>query len=310
MTETRDVRDRAAGVQTGGAASPERAALLGIGLNAILAAVKFVTGILGHSFALVADSIESMADIVGSLVVWRAFRFGARPPDESHPFGHGKAESLAAMAVALLVMAAGAGVGIEAVRGMTVPQHMPAPFTLGVLAAVIVLKETMFRVARRAAAPTASSAGFADAWHHRSDAVTSAAAFIGITVAIVGGQAFISADRWAALVASVVIIVNGVLLLRAPLSELMDAASPEIAAQCSAIVLGIEGIRAIEQCEARKSGRVYRVIMHAEVDPSMSVGEAHALTGKAKAVLRERMPLVASLLIHIEPHQPVRARAG
>jgi cation diffusion facilitator family transporter len=229
--------------------SPERAAVLGLVINATLATGKLLTGILGHSFALVADAVESMVDIVGSLVVWRALHFGALPPDKTHPFGHGKAEAIAAAAVGLLVIAAGLGIAVEAVHGIITPQDVPSPFTLVALVVVVVVKEAMFRVARRAAAPTGSSAGLADAWHHRSDAITSVTAFCGIVIAILGGEDYAQADDWAALVASAVIIFNGIWLLRAPLTELMDVASPEIAAQCSAIVLEVDGIRAIEQCE-------------------------------------------------------------
>jgi len=283
--------------------APERAALLGLLVNALLAAIKLVAGIVGHAFALVADAVESMADIFGSIVVWRALRYGARPADERHPFGHGKAEALAALAVGLLIIVAGIGIAVKAIDGIVAPHLAPRPFTLVVLVVVVIVKETMYRVARRAAKPSGSSAGAADAWHHRSDAITSLAAFVGIGIAVVGGERWAPADDWAALVASVVIALNGLLLLRAPFAELMDEASPDTAARCSAAVLEIEGIRAIERCEARKVGRAYRVIMHAEVDPTMSVADAHALTGKAKAHVRERIPELASLLIHVEPHE-------
>lgn len=293
--------------------TPERAALLGLLVNLSLAAAKLAAGIFGHSFALVADAIESMADILGSLVVWQGLRFGAKPPDEGHPFGHGKAESLAALAVGLLVFGAGLAIGAQSIRGILTPQRTPEWYTLAVLLAVIVIKETMFRVARQAAGGAASvearggasSAGMADAWHHRSDAITSAAAFVGISVALVGGYA--PADDWAALAASLVIVVNGVLLTRAPLAELMDEAAPEVSRRCEEIVLGIEGFEDVEQCEARKVGRSYRIVMHAEVAPSMSVAAAHALTGKAKAAVRAELPEVSSLLIHVEPHGEERS---
>jgi len=273
--------------------TPERAAVVGLVVNFSLAGAKLVAGIVGHSFALVADAVESLADILGSLIVWQGLRFGARPPDESHPFGHGKAEWLAALAVGILN-----------------PHEVPAWYTLVVLVGVIATKETLFRVTRRAARTSGSSAGFADAWHHRSDAITSAAAFLGISIALIGGPACAPADDWAALAASGVIVLNGVLLLRAPLAELMDEAAPGVAADCTGLVLTIRGIRGVEQCEARKVGRSYRVIMHAEVDPDLTVFAAHELTGQAKALVRERLPHVASLLIHVEPHRPGGGGAG
>jgi cation diffusion facilitator family transporter len=159
----------------------------------------------------------------------------------------------------------------------------------------------MFRVTRRAAKTAASSAGHADAWHHRSDAITSALAFIGISIALIGGPEWAVADDWAALAASLAIAINGVLLLREPYHELIDRNDALIAEQCTQAAMTVKGITAVERCEARKSGRLYRVIMHAEVDPAMTVKDAHDLTGKVKQAVREQMPAVASVLIHIEP---------
>jgi len=285
-------------------ARPEQAALAGLVVNGALAVVKLCAGIFGHSFALIADAIESLGDIAGSMVVWGALHYGARPPDREHPFGHGKAEALAALVVSAMIVGAGFLIGARAITNLSHPQPMPAPFTLGVLAGVIVLKEAMFRFSRRAAEGSGSAASFADAWHHRSDAITSIAAFIGISVALIGGPGFVSADSWAALVAAAVIVLNGALLIRAPYSELLDRAAPEIAGRCAELAMRVEGIRGVERCDARKAGRVYRVIMHAEVDPDMRVVEAHALTGKIKALTRREMPEVASVLVHIEPHGP------
>lgn len=281
--------------------TPEGAALWGIIANAALAVVKLLGGIFGNSFALVADAVESLADIAGSVVVWGALKYGSTPADDNHPFGHGKAESLAALAVSILIIIAGLGIGIQSVREILDPGEAPLPFTLLILVAVIVVKEALFRIAHRAARRSASAAARADAWHHRSDALTSLAAFIGISIALLGGPAYAVADDWAALAASVVIVINGVLLSREPFAELMDHETPEIASHCERIVRAIDGVRSIERCHARKSGRDYRVVMHAEVDPEMSVAVAHALTGKAKALVRQELPSVASLLIHIEP---------
>ena len=283
--------------------APERLALLGVFVNAALAAGKLLVGILGNSYALIADAVESMGDILGSLVIWGALRYGGRPPDDEHPFGHGKAESLAALGVALLLIIAGLGIAASALLTINEPRQPPAAFTLIALIIIVAIKEAMYRIASRGATRTGSSAGLADAWHHRSDAITSAAAFTGILIAILGGPSMAIADQIAALVAAAIIILNGLRLLPEPYRELMDRDAPDIATQCAQIVITIDGIRAIERCHARKVGRVYRVAMHAEVDPHMPVSEAHALTGIAKARVREQLPTVASLLIHIEPHQ-------
>ena len=281
--------------------SPERVALTGLAVNALLSLGKAVAGVLGNSFAMIADAAESMVDIVGSLVIWGALRYGSRPPDETHPFGHGKAEALGALAVAVIVGAVGVFVGWHAVEGIRTVQPVPAPWTLIVIVAVVAVKETMFRVTRRVARHAGSNAGVADAWHHRSDEITSLAAFVGIAIAVMGGEKFASADDWAALVAAGVILINAVLIGREPFHELLDKSLDDVAARCTEIALGVDGILGVERCDARQSGRAYRVTMHAEVDPAMSVAEAHALTGKVKAAVREAMPRVESLLIHVEP---------
>lgn len=282
-------------------ATPERLALTGLIVNAGLALGKAVAGAVGNSFAMVADAAESMVDIAGSLVIWGALRYGGRPPDETHPFGHGKAEAMGALAVALIVGVVGAFVGWHAIEGIRSPQPVPASWTLIVIVVVVAVKETMFRVTRGAARRAGSSAGLADAWHHRSDAITSLAAFVGIAIAVIGGEKYARADDWAALVAAGVILINAVMIGREPFHELLDKSLDDVAARCTEIALRVDGVRGVERCDARQSGRAYRVTMHAEVDPAMSVAEAHALTGKVKAAVREAMPRVESLLIHVEP---------
>ncbi|HZW09043.1 MAG TPA: cation diffusion facilitator family transporter [Phycisphaerales bacterium] len=282
---------------------PERVALLGVVVNAALALVKLLAGIFGHSFALVADAVESLVDVAGSAVIWGALVYGGRPADEEHPFGHGKIEAMAAMAVALLVVAAGIGIGAEAVRHILTPQERPAAFTLVVLLTVVLVKEAMYRAARRAADRTGSHAGHADAGHHRSDAITSLFAFGGISVALVGGEAWAPADDWAALLASGVIMLNGARMVRGPFSELLDAHAPDVGDGATRIALGTPDVRGVERCEARRSGRGYRVVMHAEVDPAMTVADSHRLTGIVKQRVRDAMPEIDSVLIHVEPHR-------
>lgn len=276
---------------------------MGVVVNAALAVVKLVAGILGHSFALVADAVESLVDIAGSALIWGALRYGNKPADAEHPFGHGKIEALAGLAVAALIIAAGVGIAVEAVRQIVTPHVGPRWFTLVVLVVVVVVKEGMFRAAHRAAREAGGSvAGHADAWHHRSDAITSGFAFVGIALALWGGAAWAVADDWAALAASGVIVFNGVRLARGPYAEMMDRHLPEVAERASSVALGVEGIRGVEWCAARRSGRGYRVVMHAEVDGSMTVEASHRLTGVIKERVRAAMPEVDSVLVHIEPY--------
>jgi cation diffusion facilitator family transporter len=284
--------------------APERAALLGVVVNAALAVGKLAAGILGHSFALVADAAESIVDIVGSLVIWGALRYGGRPPDENHPFGHGKIEALAALSIGALILATGLGLGWQSILNLGTPQRTPAAFTLVVLVAVVAVKEGMYRLASRAARRGASDAGRVDAFHHRADAITSLFALVGISLALLGGPAWAVADDWAALAASAVIAINGVRLSRGPFDELLDTHAPEIADAATAAALAVEGILGVERCEARRSGRGYRVVMHAEVDPTMSVADAHRLTGRIKQRARADEPRIDSVLVHIEPFDP------
>lgn len=271
--------------------------------------MKLTAGVLGHSFALVADAAESLIDIIGSAVIWGALRYGGRPPDEEHPFGHGKAEALAALAVACMVVVAGIGIAVEAIRQILSPHRGPAPFTLFVLIGVVIVKEALFHITRRAARAARSSAGQADAWHHRADAITSLFALVGIAVALIGGPEFALADDIAALAASGVIVLNGLRLMGEPLAELLDRHAPDVAESVRARTHEVEGVKAIERCEVRRSGRGYRVVMHVEVDPLMTVADSHRLTGIIKAGVRAALPEIDTVLVHIEPFDPARSAA-
>ena len=152
-----------------------------------LVTIKLVGGIAGHSYALIADAVESFTDIFSSLIVWGGLRITAKPADEDYPYGYGKAEALAAAIVSLMLLGAALGIAVAAVGEMTTPHHMPAPFTLAVIAVVIPVKEILYRRVLRVGSETGSTAVKADAWHHRSDAITSSAALIGIGVALWGG---------------------------------------------------------------------------------------------------------------------------
>ncbi|HVZ93111.1 MAG TPA: cation diffusion facilitator family transporter [Phycisphaerales bacterium] len=278
-----------------------RAAVAGMLVNIALAAAKLLAGLLGHSFALVADAVESMADILGSAVIWGGLKFSSRPADTTHPYGHGKAEALAALVVSAMILFAGLGIAAEAIHQIITPHHTPAPYTLVVLIVVVVTKEILFRVVRRIASDEQSTAAHADAWHHRADAITSLAAFIGISIALIGGKGYEPADDWAALFASAVILWNGAKLARQPLHELLDAEPTEIVEEARRIAAAVPGVRLIEKTFARTSGSRHWIDMHVHVDPSLSVADAHAISGKVKAAIREAIPTVENVLVHIEP---------
>lgn len=280
-----------------------RLSLLGTLANVLLAAIKLVAGLIGHSYALIADAMESMADIGGSMVVWGGLKYSSRPPDENHPYGHGKAESLAAMVVAVIMIVAGIGIAVAAIHEIITPHHAPAPFTLWVLIGVIIVKESLYRLGRRVAKESGSGAVLADAWHHRADAITSLAAGIGISIAIFGGEKYAPADDVAALFASCIILYNAWRLMQAPLHELLDVEQPDVIDDVRRVAAAQPGVRGIEKLFARKSGVLYWVDMHLEVDPHMSVRDAHKIAHDVKDAVKAAVPTVADVLIHVEPHE-------
>jgi cation diffusion facilitator family transporter len=284
-----------------------RAAQSGLLVNIALVIVKLVAGIAGHTYALIADAIESSIDIFSSLIVWGGLRITTKPPDEDYPYGYGKAETLAAVVVSLMLLGAAVGIAVAAVGEILTPHHMPAPFTLAVIPVVIVVKELLFRRVLRVGHETGSTAVQADAWHHRSDAITSAAAFIGIAVALWGGPGWESADDWAALVAAAIIARNGVLLLRPTIHDLMDRMpGGQVIEQITAAAEGVEGVRATEKLRVRKLGTEYYVDLHVQADPTLSLYDAHILSGKVKGAIRSAVPSVAGVLIHMEPYEKDR----
>ncbi len=281
-----------------------RLAQLGLLANGVLALVKLVAGVLGNSYALIADAVESIADLISSLIVWGGLRVASRDADDRYPFGYGKAESVSAAVVGLMLVAAAIVIGIEAVREIRIPHHAPQSFTLIVLVGVVAVKETLFRFVLRGAAELGSLAVTADAWHHRSDAITSAFAFIGITIALVGGPGWEPADDWAALAASFVILFNGVKIIRPALAELMDRSPAEgVFREVDTAAHSVSGVLATEKLKIRKSGPRYLLELHVQAEPSLSLHEAHVLSGKVKRAIRSAVPSVQDVLIHMEPFE-------
>ncbi len=276
--------------------------LAGVGVNIVLAAVKAIAGILGNSYALVADSIESSFDVASSLIVLGGVRIAAIPADEDHPYGHGKAEPLAGMVVAVALCTAAIAIAIQSFREIVVPHHTPAAFTLIVLVLVVATKETMFRFVLKASRRTHSTAVRTDAWHHRSDAITSLAAFIGISIALLGGKGYESADDFAALFASIIIGFNGYRLLVPSIKEIMDAAPPaEIEEGVRAAARQVRGVIGLDKCAIRKMGFEYYVDLHVVVDGAVSVKEGHEIAHRVKDAIRGSNPKITDVLIHIEP---------
>lgn len=283
-------------------AAGARLALLGIVVNAVLAAAKIAAGIVGHAYVLVADGIESTLDIFSSLVIWFGLKVAAEPPDADHPYGHGKAEPLAAMIVSFVVLGTALALAVKSVREILTPHHAPAPFTLLVLVGVVVVKELLFRKVLAAGDTLESGAVKTDAWHHRSDAITSVAAFIGIGIALLGGPGWEAADDWAALFACGFIGWNGVRLLRTALHETMDPApSPELEESVRKTAATVAGVAALDRCLIRKSGLEFFVDLHVGVSPELTVREGHKIAHAVRDAVRAEHPAITEVLVHIEP---------
>jgi len=280
-----------------------RVAAFGVVASALLAAIKIAAGVIGNSFALVADGVESVLDIFSGLLVWGGLRVSALPQSERYPYGLGKAEPLASLVVAVVLLMAAVGIALGAAQEIVSPQEIPESFTLVVLVGVLVVKEVMFRVLSSRGREIGSQSLNADAWHHRSDALTSLAAFLGISVALTAGEGFESADDWAALVACAVITFNGVRLCRASLTDVLDVTAPrDICDRVKKIAESVPGVGGIDLLRVRQSGLALWVDIHVEVDGDMSVREGHEIAHLVKGGLLHSDLRILDALVHVEPH--------
>jgi cation diffusion facilitator family transporter len=296
--------------------SPERSlrtgqgsAMKGILTNGALGAAKLAAGILGHSYALIADACESFADTMGSCVTFYALKKASEPADSDHPAGHGRAETLASAVTALALVVVGALIFWQSALSIGGPRNAPSPLTLLVLVPVIITKELMFRFMRERGKKIGSLAVIADAWHQRSDVVTSVAALTGITVAWLGGAAWSHADSWAAMAASIWLAGTGLWLLGPTLHELMEGSvDPGLLKFISKTSGECEGIEGVDKVWVRKLGMRLIVDLHIEVDPDITVQEGHRLAHEVKAKLQRELPQVRDVMVHVEPYDPDRPK--
>ncbi len=271
-------------------------------INFVLALTKGAAGVLGNSYALVADAIESASDVFSSAVVWIGLKVASAAPSERHPYGKGRAESIAGVVVSLTLFAAAINIAISSIREIQTPHHAPAPFTLGVLVVVIVVKETLFRSVFKVGEDVTSVAVKTDAWHHRSDAITSGAAFIGISVALAGGAGYESADDWGALVAALVIGINALNLIKPALGELTDASpQSELTARVRRIAEAVEGVQGTHRCWIRKLGFDHFIDLDILVDGDLSVRSSHDIAHQVHKSIRDEMPIITKVMVHVEP---------
>jgi len=278
--------------------------LIGIVISIILVFIKGIAGYTGHSYALIADATETGADIFSSALLWIGLRIALKSPDKEHPYGHGKAEPLAAVVISLFLIGAAIWIAYNSIKYITTPHDLPKSFTLYVLVIVIIIKETMFRYVLGVGKKINSQAVKADAFHHRSDAITSVAAFIGISIALMGGRGYEGADDWAALIAAGLIVYNAIGLLRPALAEIMDAApSNEIVMKVRQLAGSVPNVMAIEKCYVRKMGFDYYVDLHIEVEGQLSVTEGHRISHMVKDKILKSNLRVIDVLVHVEPFE-------
>jgi cation diffusion facilitator family transporter len=280
-----------------------RLVLRGIALNALLAAVKFAGGVFGNTYALIADGAESLLDVLSSTLVWAGLRVAARPPDANHPYGHGKAEPLAALAVAVFIFAMAGWVAVSAVHEIITPHRGPAWWTLAVLAGVVIAKIRFSRRVEAAGEDAGSTALGVEALHHWSDAMTSAMAFIGISIALWGGPGWETADDWSALFACVIIAFNGVRMSGQAIGDVMDVAAPaRFESEVRALALAVAGVKALDKVRVRKSGLSHLVDIQVRVDGNLTVRAGHDIAHAVKdALIGSASHAIDDVTVHIEP---------
>lgn len=272
--------------------------------NTCLAIVKGIAGVFGNSYALIADAIESTTDIFSSILVLLGFKYAERPADENHPYGHGKIEPLITFAIAAFLVVSATIIATESIQNIQTPHQLPKSWTLIILGLIIVWKEISYRVVIRKSQEINSTSLKADAWHHRSDAISSVMAFIGISIALLMGKGYETADDWAALFASFFILYNSYLILRPALGEMMDEQLyDQLIQEIRNESLKVEGVVGTEKCFIRKAGMKFHVDLHATVDGTISVKEGHNIAHNLKDALRKEIPQLGHVLIHIEPSE-------
>ena len=279
-----------------------RVTAVGLVVSALLAVIKGVGGVLGNSYALIADAIESSADIFTSGMMWLGLRWSQRPPDNDHPYGHGKGEALITLGIALVLVAAAMLIGTKSIQNIITPHKVPAPYTLIILVVVIATKELLYRFVLKTGRELGSGAVEADAIHHRSDAITSIAAFIGISIGLIGGPGYEVADDYAAMFASIIIVINAVKIARPAIGELLDEElDPNLNREVVALAACVDKVAHVQRCRIRKMGPFKIADLHIWVDKNLTVEEGHRISHEVKDLIQDKHPLFSDVMIHIEP---------
>ncbi|WP_459556410.1 cation diffusion facilitator family transporter [Lacunimicrobium album] len=282
-----------------------RASWLGIVANLGLGLVKLISGIVGNSFALISDAFNSIGDAMTSIAVLSALKIAQRPADNEHPYGHTRAEAIAASNVAVVVFVSATLIGYEAIRRMmsTAPVEPLAGWTVLVAAANMIIKEGLFRYKMNVGKKTGSMSMIANAWDHRSDALCSLAVLIGLSILLIGGPQYAWAEKAAAIVVAVGIMYSSIHLYRASAAELMDPqASEEMVNEILKVAQQDPDVANVETLLVRKTGLEYLIDIHIEVDGSLTVKDGHDIGHRVKKSLLDAFPNVLDVLVHLEPH--------
>lgn len=280
-----------------------RGALVGLFVNLALGIAKLLGGIFGHSFALISDSVNSLGDVFATCVVLAAVRIAQLPADREHPYGHSRAEAVAATNVAVTIIMSALWIGWEAISRFGEEGEPPHVWTLWISAANVVIKEFLYRYSVRLGERTGSQAMIANAWDHRSDAFCALAVLLGLATVRWAGPEFGWADEVAALIVVAAILWTAVALFRSSANELLDVqAAPELVNEIRQLAAGVPGVLDVEKLRVRKSGLEYFVDIHIEVDPQMSVADGHRVGHAVKDRLKGAKETLRDVLVHLEPH--------
>ena len=278
-----------------------RAAWAGVWLNGPLALAKIIGGYIANSQALIADGVHSLSDLASDAAVLWALGHSHRPPDDEHPFGHGRFETLATLAVAAILALAAAGIVIDAgLRLIDPPDAAPGMLALWVAAGSVLLKEALFQYTSAVARRTGSAMMLANAWHHRSDAVSSVVAVVGIGLAMAGLPWM---DALAAVAIALMLARIAWRFGRPAVAELVDAAPDgAIDKAVGAALADVPGVRDVHDLRLRQTGGAVQADVHLGLDPDLTLSEAHRLCEAARARVLEAVPAVDEIVIHPEPH--------
>ncbi len=270
--------------------------------NIVLTIITWIAGVLGNSNAIIANAIESTNDIIASSVVFFGLKYSQKPANEDYPYGRGRIEPIITFIVVLIMILSAVFIVLGAIHNMNTPHALPKKWTLIFVTAFLVWKECCYRLVYKKSKQLNSSALLAEAWHHRSDALTSIATLAGISLALFLGAEYAYLDDVAAIVASIFIVYNAFKIFRPAWGEIMDKNSHEkFKLMIYEDAQLIPDIIQIEKCHVRKVGIYYYIDMHLEVDGKMPVRRGHAISHEFKDLLMDKHHEIGDVLIHIEP---------